>query len=61
MYNPVTSSEANPERAKILKNRYAALRRMQELREQAIKEGMQLLSLDEINELVTHRRGDFQD
>jgi hypothetical protein len=53
--NPIESPERSAESAAILENRQAALRRMQELRKLAIDEGMKLLSLDEINEMVARR------
>lgn len=61
MYNPTNPTNSATEREAQLKSRKTALERMRLLRMQAISQGLQLLSVDEINHLVADRRGKNED
>ena len=61
MYNPINPTNSATERESQLKSRKTALERMRLLRTQAISQGLQLLSVDEINHLVADRRGKNED
>ncbi len=54
---PVSSGPIDGESAERLRLRLEALARMAQLREKAIREGMVLLTEDEINREVARRRG----